>query len=394
MNGIYCFVLALKSLATSKMRAFLTMLGIIIGVAAVIIIMSLGNGITGEVSDAFDALGTNTITVSVRGRGSTRSVSDDDMFELKTENPDAIAAISPTVTVGAQVKIGTESYTPSITGVAEDYIIIKAYEMGEGRFLNYIDSEAAKTVCVVGAYYNSAEAFDGNALGNTLRINGYQFTVVGVVDRQSDDWEDEDSGDNFVLVPYTTASKLLMRNAQISSYTVLSTDEDHVSEAKSAVETRLYKAFGNTNAYSVIAMSEILDSVTGIMDTLVMGLAYIAALSLLVGGIGIMNIMLVSVTERTREIGIRKALGAKPKHIKMQFVIEAGTTSALGGVIGIILGIIVSGVVGNLLDITCEPTIFSICVSFGVSVVIGVLFGFLPANKAAKLNPIDALRND
>ncbi len=394
MNAFQCFALALKSLATSKIRALLTMLGIIIGVAAVIVIMSLGNGLTTEVSDAFDSIGTNTITVNIIGRGSSRSVSADDMYEMANENSDSIKAITPTVTVMGIARIGSESYSPSVTGVGEDYLTIKTWEMDEGRFLNYIDSEKQKRVCVVGAYYNSTEAFDGEALGQTIKINGYNFTVVGVLENQTDEWDDEDSSDNMILVPYTTAAKLLSRTSTINSYTILATDEDSVSSAKLAVENTLYKTFSDDSAYTVTSMAELLDEVTGIMDTMVLALALIAGISLLVGGIGIMNIMLVSVAERTREIGIRKALGAKPKHIKMQFVIEAGTTSTIGGIIGIVLGFLFAQVLGNVVGMECVPTAASIAVSFGVSLLIGVVFGFLPANKAAKLNPIDALRND
>ena len=394
MNAFQCFILALKSLATSKIRALLTMLGIIIGVAAVIIIMSLGNGVTSEVSAAFDSIGTNTITVNVMGRGSTRSISVDEMYEMASENTDSIKSISPTVNCSAQVRIGSELYRPSMTGVGEDYLDIKSLNIQEGRFLNYIDNEEEKRVCVVGAYYNSTEAFDGNALGSTIKLNGYAFTVVGVIENQSDDWEDDGSSDNMILVPYSTAARLLSRNATISSYTVLAKNEDTVSTAKKVVENTLYKAFGNENAYTVVSMAEMLDEVTGVMDIMVVALALIAGISLLVAGIGIMNIMLVSVAERTREIGIRKALGAKPGHIKLQFVIEAGTTSTIGGIIGIVLGIVFARLLGNVIGMECTPTLTSLGVSFGVSVLIGVVFGFLPANKAATLNPIDALRNE
>ena len=394
MNAFQCFILAIKSLATSKIRALLTMLGIIIGVGSVIVIMSLGNGMTSEVSNVFDSLGTNTITVSAFGRGSTRSISVDEMYEVAQENPDSIKALSPTVTVSGSVKIGSESYTPTMTGVGEDYLTIKAWNVAQGRFLNYIDNEESKRVCVVGAYYDTTEAFNGEALGSTIKINGYSFTVVGVLENTSENFEDDSSSDNMILLPYSTSAKLLSRTARITSYTVLAKDEDTIEAAKTAVENRLYKAFGDTNAYNVTSMAEILDEVTGIMDTLVVGLAFIAGISLLVGGIGIMNIMLVSVAERTREIGIRKALGAKPRHIKMQFVIEAGTTSTIGGIIGIVVGFVIAQVVGNVMGMSCVPTVTSIAISFGVSVVIGVVFGFLPANKAATLNPIDALRNE
>lgn len=395
MNAFQCFALALKSLATSKIRALLTMLGIIIGVAAVIVIMSLGNGLTTEVSDAFDSMGTNTITVNITGRGSSsRSISVNEMYEMAEKNSDSIKALTPTVQVMASPKIGSESYNSAVTGVGEDYLTIKSWEISEGRFINYIDIKENKRVCVVGAYYNSMEAFDGDALGNTVRINGYDFTVVGVIENQTDDWEDEDSSDNMILIPYSTAAKLLSRTSQINSYTILAQNEDTVAAAKLAVENTLYKAFSDDSAYTIINMAEILDVFTEIMDTMVLALALIAGISLLVGGIGIMNIMLVSVAERTREIGIRKALGAKPKHIKMQFVIEAGTTSTIGGIIGIALGVVFAQVIGNMVNLNCVPTVTSVVISFGVSVLIGVVFGFLPANKAAKLNPIDALRND
>ncbi len=394
MNAFQCFVLALKSLATSKIRALLTMLGMIIGVAAVIIIMSLGNGVTNEVSSAFDTIGTNTISVNIIGRGSSRSISDDDMYEMASENTDSIKAISPTVSAGGNARIGSESYSPSITGVGEDYLTIKAWNMAEGRFINYIDTKEQKRVCVVGAYYNSAEAFDGEALGSTLRISGYDFTVVGVLENNTDEWEDDGSSDNLVLIPYSTAAKLIMRTTNISSYTILAQSEDTVPDAKLAAENLLYKTFSDENAYLVTSMAEILDAFTGVMDVMISALALIAGISLLVAGIGIMNIMLVSVAERTREIGIRKALGAKPGHIKLQFVIEAGTTSTIGGIIGIVAGILFARVLGNVVGLSCTPTLSSVLTSFGVSVMIGVVFGFLPANKAATLNPIDALRND
>ena len=394
MNVFQCFILALKSLATSKIRALLTMLGIIIGVAAVIIIMSMGNGLTNELSDTFDSLGTNTITVSVSGRGSSRSISPDDMYEMAQENTDSIKCITPTVSVMGSARIGSEGYSSRITGVGEDYLTLKALEMDEGRFLNYIDMAENKHTCVVGAYFNGMDAFDGEALGSYIKINGYNFMIVGVLKNQSDEWEDDGSADNMILVPYSTAAKLLSRTSQISSYTVLARSEDTITAAKNAVENALYKAFEDENAYTVTSMAEQLDSITDMMDVMVTALALIAGISLLVAGIGIMNIMLVSVAERTREIGIRKALGAKPRHIKLQFVIEAGTTSTIGGVMGIILGVILAQVLGNYINLECVPTVGTIAVSFGVSAMIGIIFGFLPANKAAKLNPIDALRND
>lgn len=399
MGFFSSFKLAVKGLATSKMRAFLTMLGIIIGVSAVIIIMSLGNGMQKAMLSSFESLGTNTLSVNLVGRGSTRTVSVDDMYELFEQNTEYFKAMSPTVSVGGTAKYQNETLSSTITGVGEHWLDTKSYEMAQGRFLQYIDIARRQNVCVVGAYLNGSELYNGNALGSTIKINGNNYTIVGVLAEISDAM-DENGNDNTIVIPYSNAT-ILSRNANISSYTFTGANEDTIDIAKDTIERFLYKEYGNDNAYLIISMSEMLDELTALTDTFVIVLAAIAAISLLVGGIGIMNIMLVSVTERTREIGIRKALGARQKDIRGQFVIEAATTSAIGGIIGIALGAVLSQMTGDVISnlmssmtIDGTPTITSIAVSFGVSVFIGILFGFLPANKAAKLNPIDALRYD
>lgn len=394
MGVTQCFIMALKSLSTSKMRAFLTMLGIIIGVAAVILIMSLGNGMTVYINDMFAEMGTTTINVSVMGRGSTRTVDVDDMYAFYEENADEFAQISPLVSVNASIRttVDKETYTPTVTGVSEDYADAKRQKITDGRNLTYIDIKENNKVCVVGAYY--AYLYNDDIVGNYIKINGDKYTVVGVVE-ETDDRTDEDGSDNFVYVPYSTAAKFLARNANISSYIFLSASEDNVDICVNLIEDRLYETFRNEDLYMVISNSAILDSMTDMINIVVNVLSAIAAISLVVGGIGIMNIMLVSVTERTREIGIRKALGAKGKHIRLQFVIEAGTTSALGGIIGILFGVAGASVVSTLWeDFTAVPTAEAIMLAFGISVAIGVLFGYLPANKAAKLNPIEALRHE
>lgn len=390
MGIIQPFRLALKSLAASKMRALLTMLGIIIGVGSVILIMSLGNGMQQMIVDTFESIGTNNLNVSLHGRGSTRNVTVSDMYELVSDNSDSIKYMSPTVNVSAVVKHENKTYTPSVTGVSEDYMKIKAWELENGRFLNYIDIAKLHSVCVVGSYYQS-EVFSENPVGKHLKINGNIYTIVGVLSEIADS-SDSMGSDNIILIPYSNASRI--SGTAITSYVFVSQSDDMVDIAKRAIETRLYKEYRDENAYYIMNMAEMLDSLTQISDTVVVVLSSIAGISLLVGGIGIMNIMLVSVTERTREIGIRKALGAKRRDIRVQFVIEAGTTSAIGGVFGIISGIALAQVAGGLFDITAIPTISSILLSFGISVGIGIVFGFLPANKAAKLNPIDALRYD
>lgn len=394
MGLTQCFIMALKSLSTSKMRAFLTMLGIIIGVAAVILIMSMGNGMQLYINDMFAELGTTTITVSITGRGSTRTVSVDDMYEFYEENRESFNSMSPSVSVSGQVRttVDSETYRPSISGASEEYLDVKKQELANGRMIAYADIINNKKVCVVGAFYGYLYGED--VIGSYIKINGDKYTIVGVVE-ETDDKTDENGADNFVYVPYTTAAKFLSRNATISSYTFLAATEDTVDECVTLIENRLYKTYQNENLYSVFSNSAIIDTMSDMVGIVVNVLAAIAAISLVVGGIGIMNIMLVSVTERTREIGIRKALGAKGRHIRMQFVIEAGTTSAIGGIIGIILGVSAARLVSNFIDdFTAVPTVGAVMLAFGVSVAIGVIFGYLPANKAAKLNPIEALRHD
>ena len=383
MGFTQAFKLAFKSLSGSKMRAFLTMLGIIIGVASVIILVSLMQGMTGEVTSMFEDMGTNTLTVSVTGRGSSRTVDADDMYELYEENTDVFSAMSPTVSVMGQVKNGTDSdsfSSTSVTGVSEQYDTIGKLTLTEGRFLTYSDLENRSKVAVCGSYLNRS-VFGGKAVGQTLKVNGNIVTIVGVLDEKDD--STAGSSDDCLYLPYTTASKLTF--GAISSFTFATHDATLNSRGTAILENKLYSVFQNSDYYTVSDMQSIVDSMNEMTSMMTM---------VLVGGIGIMNIMLVSVTERTREIGIRKSLGAKRRDIMRQFVIEAGTTSALGGVIGIVFGSAVAVIAGKIIGINASPSVSAIALSFGVSVFIGVFFGFMPANKAAKLNPIDALRYD
>ncbi|MEG0755623.1 MAG: ABC transporter permease [Oscillospiraceae bacterium] len=385
------FRLAIKSLATSKMRALLTMLGIIIGVAAVIVIISLGDGMKNMINSEFDKMGSNLLQVELMGRGSNRAVSDEDLYSLAAEHPEYIAALSPSVSTHATVKQGTEtSKSTTVTGVGEDYMTVKALELAQGRFIQYIDIMRLQKVCVIGSYVNQ-ELFNDKGLGKTIQLSGNEYQIVGVLTEAASNTSY--GADNAIYIPYSNATRL-NGNATISSYLFSAANEDVNNQAKALLEQKLLSVYGDEDAYVVIAMSQVMEMMGNIQGTVMTVLVAIAAISLLVGGIGIMNIMLVSVTERTREIGIRKSLGAKGKDIRSQFIIEAGTTSAIGGIIGIGLGAVVAGVAGNLVGVTATPSLSAIVISAGVSLAVGILFGYLPANKAAKLNPIDALRYD
>ena len=387
------FKLAMKSIWSNKMRSFLTMLGIIIGVASVIILVSLVNAYMSYMTDSFSSMGTNQITVNMINL-SSRSVSDEEMYEFYSEQGEVFDEISPMVSISGAIKHGNDSMTStSITGVSESYLSIKGWELQYGRNLQYGDMTGRHKVCVIGTYvadelYGSAE----NAYGETLKINGYAFTIVGVAAQQEDEME-EGGTDDFVWMPYTRAVKMA-RNSNINNYVFTVSDLSQATAAKSQIESFLYERFKDEDLYTVTAMSEMLDELNSMIAMVSAGLGGIAGISLLVAGVGVMNIMLVSVTERTREIGIRKALGARKSVIMQQFVIEAAVTSSLEGIIGIILGSVVTSAVGKLAELSATPTPAAVLVSFGVSVGIGLLFGYMPANRAAGLNPIDALRGD
>ena len=386
--------LALKSIRSNKMRSFLTMLGIIIGVASVIILVSIVNAYMSYMTESFASLGTNRISVNMINL-STRSVSDDEMYEFYEEHTDVFDNLSPVVSVSTRVKHGSDTMSStSVTGVSEEYLDIMGYDLAAGRNIQYSDLISRQKVCVIGYYvaselYGSAE----NALGQTLKVGGYAYQVVGVAQRQSEDAMEDGGTDDFVWLPYSCAVKLT-RNAVINNYTFTIMDLSAASDASELISDFLLETFKDEDLFSVTAMSEMLDSLNSMIAMVSAGLGGIAGISLLVAGVGVMNIMLVSVTERTREIGIRKALGARKGVILQQFVIEAAVQSALGGIIGILIGSAATTAVGKMAGLDASPTPGAVLVSFSVSVAIGLFFGYAPARRAAGLNPIDALRSE
>ena len=394
---------ALKNIASNKFRTLLTMLGIIIGIMAVMIIVGLGNGLTQSMRASVSSMGMNLLQVNVFGPRA-RNVSVDEMYRITEERPDLFSGISPMVSMdrtSSAVRVGTKNYSQtSVIGISETYAGMTGTKIAEGRGIQYVDCAEYKRVCVVGDYI-ARVAYGGNAIGQTLKLGPDQFTIIGVAAAEvSDPSLQEGSSDDYVYIPYTTAQRAA-RNATVSSYGVTTVSESQVAEGKAVLEAGLQELTHSEDSYFVTSLSEVLNTFSSMIGMVVSVLTVIAAISLLVGGIGIMNIMMVSVAERTREIGIRKALGAKERTILALFVTEAATTSALGGLIGIILGYGVSAAASPLVaavmgdtNMTISPSAGSVAVAFGVSVGIGILFGYLPAKRAARLNPIEALRYD
>lgn len=390
------FKMALRSIWGNKMRSFLTMLGIIIGVASVIILVSIVNGQMSFMVESFASMGMNQITVSFTSLPS-RTITVDEFYDFYEENQELFAQMSPNVTASATVKHESDTMdATTVGGYSEEYLDIKDFEVEYGRNLLYSDMVSRQKVAVVGAYVAS-ELYGGSerALGDTIKLNGDAYTIVGVVERQTEDASDFDDGctDDFVWIPYSRAVKM-SRNAVITNYIFTSADINKTDQCRAALESFLMDKMKNDNLYRITAMSELMDTLNEQIAMMSAMLGGIAGISLLVAGVGVMNIMLVSVTERTREIGIRKALGAKRRVIMQQFVIEAAVTSSIGGLIGIIVGGVATTGIGTLIGIPSTPTSSAVLISFSVSVGIGLIFGYMPASRAAKLNPIDALRTE
>lgn len=383
--------MAIKSISGNKGRAMLTMLGIIIGVSAVIILVSLGQGSTKAITDRIQSLGTNMLTVRINGRASNRSIEEDDLFKFAYENEDCILAVAPNMTDSVTVKYGNNNMSTSIIGTNESYRTVKNTNVQQGRFFNALDIERRQKVAVIGTYVVSELFSDVSPIGKQIKVNGELYTVIGILEEKSTSTVGTE--DDVIITPYTAAKRLL-RNGKIQSFYVQAKSEETVDQAMEKLEELLYNEFQNDDLYRIFNQAQMLDTIDETTQTMTMMLGGIAAISLLVGGIGIMNIMLVSVTERTREIGIRKSIGAKRKNILVQFLIESIVISCLGGVIGIIFGVGMSNIIGKMMRISAEPSAITILASFSFSAFVGIFFGFYPASRASKLSPIEALRHE
>ena len=411
MSIIMSFKMAFSSVLASKVRSFLTMLGIIIGVAAVIILVSMVTAATKDMLTQLEGMGTNLVSVNIwrGGWGNTRSITVADVNQFCEENSEIIAYHSPSIDSGVNIKYGSTTLSTQLYGVSEDYAAIRNREAVEGRFITASDVENRSAVCVVGQYIVN-ELFKGqdpigqeiklscmieqfSAGGHEMQLNSSMFTIVGVLDQKSSNLSPY-GDDAMIMIPYTKAQRFISNN-NVNSFVISAASGDKTSEVTEKVENFLYNKFKNDGSYYVMDQAEMLGSIDEMLSVMALLAGGIAGISLLVAGIGIMNIMLVTVTERTREIGIRKSIGARTGTILMQFLIESAVLSCMGGVIGIVLG--VAGAAGickamGLPVLTIVDQMGIILIAFLFSAAMGIVFGMYPARRAAKLNPVDALR--
>jgi len=376
--------LSLKAIYNNKMRSFLTMLGIIIGVMAVVILVSITQGATSGITDSISDMGSQQITATITDEEVSVSA---DSVETLSSYP-TIDSVAPIISTSKTVKKNSTTGNYSIVGITPSYFDVQDIEIQRGRKIAESDVEWNTKVCVIGTEVATDLFGTWDAVNGTIIVGESIYKVVGVLEEQGSSLAGSD--DSKILIPYSTASKMTGQTS-VSSFYIKATSENTVNAAISSVEMFLLQATRDEEAYDVSNQSDVLDTMDDVSNTMSLLLAGIAAISLLVGGIGIMNIMLVSVTERTREIGIRKAVGAKRKHIMLQFLCEACILSVLGGLIG--LGLSVAFIeFYNLITTTAVAMNWSVALAaIAFCAVIGVLFGGYPAAKASRLQPIDAL---
>ena len=395
---------ALRSLSKNKMRTFLTMLGIIIGVASVIAMLAIGQGSKESIQAQISSLGTNLLTVfpsasmtaGVRQEaGTSIRMTIDDYKAVATRCP-AVMYSTPTVRVSGQLISGSQNWRTSVWGVNPDYFDIRDLQIQSGNIFSTADDHSASKVCVVGQTVAKNLYGDGvDPVGRQVRINKIPFQITGMLTAKGQNAFGQDQ-DDIVIAPFTTVQQRMMTVTYINSIMVSATTEKMIPEASDEItqvlKERHHLGPSEDPDFTIRSQADIANAASATAGILTILLASIASISLLVGGIGIMNIMLVSVTERTREIGIRMGVGARGRDVLLQFLIEALMISLIGGILGAGLGILTSEVIANIMKWPVAITLESIALSFLFSTAIGIFFGWYPARKAANLNPIDALR--
>jgi putative ABC transport system permease protein len=389
LNQVESIKMAFKSIKNNKIRALLTMLGIIIGVASVITLVGVGQGSSQSVTEEIGNLGTNLLTLSVNDTTSVQ-LEEDQLTQF--EELRGISEVAPVITGRVSAKNGENSTQVSITGTNSTYLKVRSLTLSQGRFISDMENELRQKVVVLGSGTASTLFPNQNPVGQSMQIEGVSFKVVGVLESVGTSLGM--SGDSVIVAPLSTTQRVI-KSTTIGTIYIQAEGEDRINNAKFQVQGLMTTLFPNaSDYYSVSTQEDLMETMSSVSNTMSLMLGGIASISLLVGGIGIMNIMLVSVSERTKEIGIRKAIGANRQSILLQFLIEAVVLSTLGGLIGVVLGLGVSKLMELFASITISYSLSVTSLAFLFSLLIGVVFGVFPANKASKLNPIQALRQE
>jgi putative ABC transport system permease protein len=395
-------LLAMREIRRNVMRSFLTMLGIVIGVAAVIIMVTIGGGATVQVTDQISSLGSNLLMVTPgqrMGMGQRSAAPQFDMADVEAIARDigSISAVAPSTTQAVTAVFGNENWSTSVIGTNDQYFRVRNWTIGTGRQFSQNELRAGKAVCVLGGTVRKELFGSQDPIGSKIRLEKLSCEVIGLLESKGQSTMGRDQ-DDLILIPLRTYQRRIAGNQDIALIQVSVQDsastEKVEGDIKRLLRERRHISAKEDDDFSVMDLKEITKMLTGTTQVLTMLLGAVAAVSLLVGGIGIMNIMLVSVTERTREIGIRLAIGALEREVLMQFLVEAVMISSLGGIIGITLAVVSSILLTDLMHV---PFVFNagiVAVAFLFSAAVGVVFGYFPARKAARLDPIEALRHE